>query len=120
MCATLYNITLNLRFITHDLTLALGFTFEDGQVPACCTADGTFLPPADLHPFCLPIAIPSDDDYLAQYNQTCMTFVRSLIGTGTGCSLNHAEQVLRLCLINILLVDVKTNDLKYIDFLGEW
>jgi len=80
------------RFITHDITQALGFTYEDGQVPACCANNGTHLPTTDLHPFCLPIEIPANDDYLAQFNQECMTFVRSLQADGD-CSLSHVEQV---------------------------
>ncbi|EFX79821.1 hypothetical protein DAPPUDRAFT_51887, partial [Daphnia pulex] len=82
------------QFITHDMTKSSSFTSADGQTPQCCNVtSGGPLDAELLHPFCLPIHIPEDDSFYSQYNQTCMTFVRTHIGGDYSCSLGHAEQL---------------------------
>ncbi|XP_057375843.1 peroxidase-like [Daphnia carinata] len=82
------------QFITHDITKASSFISADGKTPQCCNVtSGQPLPPEYLHPFCLPIDIPVNDNFYQQYGQTCMTFVRTQIGADYSCSLGHAEQL---------------------------
>ncbi len=77
-----------------NLLKNLIYESDEGVVPECCnTATGGNLPPNQLHPFCLPIAIPDDDPFYGPYNQTCMTLVRSKIGPDYSCTHGHAEQV---------------------------
>lgn len=66
----------------------------DGKTPQCCNAtSGDHLDDSLLHPFCLPIDIDPNDGFYKNYNQTCMTFVRTNIGADYACTLGHAEQV---------------------------
>ena len=70
----------------------------DGKTPQCCNVtSGQPLDPEYLHPFCLPIEIPVNDEFYSKYNQNCMSFVRTQIGADYSCSFGHAEQVKAYC-----------------------
>ncbi len=60
----------------------------------CCTADGRPLAPQDLHPQCLPIAVPADDSFYSSFNVTCMDFVRTVVApSGEDCAGLGTEQL---------------------------
>ena len=100
------------QFITHDMSLSPAFTYgksrdhlvglcnrvvsltEDGTSPLCCTESGQHLKPSDVHPSCLPIDIPDDDFFYSPHNQSCMSLVRTMVGTRDDCTFGYAEQLL--------------------------
>ncbi|XP_037793052.1 chorion peroxidase-like [Penaeus monodon] len=65
------------QFLDHDLTFAPLHKRADGKDVPCCpeALNGN---DSMRHPECAPIAIPADDPFYAQFNQTCMEFVRSV------------------------------------------
>lgn len=69
----------------------------NGSTPMCCDSYNNMLPPAELHPQCLPIPMQdkkaSDIERNGTYRGNCMNFVRSKVGLDYSCTLGHAEQV---------------------------
>ena len=65
------------QYLDHDITLAGETKDNDGKTPKCCQ-DGIG---ARAHPECMPIDIPHDDGFYAQYGRKCLNFVRNLVCT---------------------------------------
>ena len=82
------------QFLDHDVT----FTpqkrgFNDSLIKCCDETTGGPLPERLRHRDCAPIAIPADDAFYAQHNQTCMEFVRSSPAAKRDCSLGPRDQM---------------------------
>ena len=44
-----------------------------------------------MHPNCLPIEIPPEDDFFSKYGQRCMNFVRTISGLRYNCRLGPRQ-----------------------------
>jgi peroxidase len=76
------------QFIDHDITLTAETKDpRTDKTPKCC--DGGF---DGSHPNCLPIEIPSNDQFYALHKRRCMNFVRSQAGLRYNCRLGPREQ----------------------------
>ncbi|XP_027236746.2 salivary peroxidase/catechol oxidase-like [Penaeus vannamei] len=75
------------QFLDHDLTFA-PVAGENGEAIPCCPEALGDTPP---HPECAPISIPADDPFYAQFNQTCMEFIRS--ASAPRCHFGPREQM---------------------------
>jgi hypothetical protein len=64
------------QYLDHDITLTGETKDGAGKTPKCCQ-DGIG---AKAHPECMPIDIPTNDDFYAQYGRKCLNFVRNLVG----------------------------------------
>ncbi|XP_047486110.1 peroxidase-like isoform X2 [Penaeus chinensis] len=65
------------QFLDHDLDFSPLHKNADGKDIPCCP-DMLQGDDSVKHPECAPIAIPANDPFYAQFNQTCMEFVRSV------------------------------------------
>lgn len=80
------------QFLDHDVThtpITKGKNMSD---ITCCTR-GAFRPASEMHPACLPITIPNDDQFYNQFNQQCMDFVRSMPAVRPACNFGPREQM---------------------------
>jgi Animal haem peroxidase len=90
-----------MRFFTFksSFLLIFGFVVEGGSGIQCCSQDGSqTLPPQQRHPQCMPIEIPFNDNFYAQFGQGCMNFVRTMPAVAHNCSLGAINQVSAICL----------------------
>ncbi|XP_065334518.1 peroxidase-like [Cloeon dipterum] len=62
-----------------------------GSSISCCKPDGSNLPPRSVHPFCAPIAVPSDDPVFN--DRQCLDYVRSVTAPRPDCKFGPAEQM---------------------------
>ncbi|GAU89159.1 hypothetical protein RvY_01743 [Ramazzottius varieornatus] len=76
------------QFLAHDMISSPSSKTADGQIPKCCGDSGKA-----IHPDCLPIEIPPNDQISRQHGRTCMEFVRTLPGVRPGCTLGPREQI---------------------------
>ena len=83
------------QFIDHDLTSTPQTRGFNHSLIRCCSEDGTMLDNPDefLHPDCMPIEIPTNDNFYSKFNATCMEFVRSSPGPRPDCSLGPRDQI---------------------------
>jgi hypothetical protein len=63
------------QYLDHDITLTGETKDGAGKTPKCCQ-DGIG---ARAHPECMPIDIPHNDGFYAQYGRKCLNFVRNLV-----------------------------------------
>lgn len=68
-------------FLFNGLSVSLLEPETDAE-PKCCDKA-----PADRHPACWPIEIPSDDPFYSNFGRRCMEFVRSATGLSENCKL---------------------------------
>ena len=64
------------QYLDHDITLTGETKDSAGKTPKCCQ-EGIG---ARAHPECMPIDIPHNDEFYAQYGRKCLNFVRNLVG----------------------------------------
>ncbi|XP_065216413.1 peroxidase-like isoform X2 [Planococcus citri] len=76
------------QIIAHDVTF---LSVKKG--PACCAADGSLIPPRNLPPVCLPIAVPSSDPFYSRFRKTCLDQRRASTSEDFGCRLIPVQQV---------------------------
>ncbi|KAL7641462.1 UNVERIFIED_CONTAM: hypothetical protein RMT77_007333 [Armadillidium vulgare] len=80
------------QFVDHDIThtpISKGANKAD---ISCCTK-GQIRQGTDLHPECMPIEIPPNDNFFGRFNQKCMEFVRSMPAIRPECKLGSREQM---------------------------
>jgi len=75
------------QYLDHDITLTGETKDGAGKTPKCCQ-DGIG---AKAHPECMPIDIPHNDDFYAQYGRKCLNFVRNLPGLKDNCRLGARD-----------------------------
>ena len=66
------------------------YTIANGTGISCCSSTGENLNATQLHPACLPIAVPTNDRFFNVNTTTittCMNFVRSIAGPRLNCSI---------------------------------
>lgn len=83
------------QFLDHDMTSTATTRSNDGQSIRCCGQEFQ-QDPSLLHPACMPIVIPPNDPFFAQFGQDCMSFVRSGVAPREGCALGQREQLNQL------------------------
>nr|CAD7200942.1 unnamed protein product [Timema douglasi] len=82
------------QFIAHDISLSPSITHSNGSGISCCTPDGSDVLSEDLKHFaCIPIEIPSNDQFFKQFSQRCLNLVRTMPAPRPDCSLGHAVQM---------------------------
>ncbi|XP_044731431.1 uncharacterized protein LOC123294462 [Chrysoperla carnea] len=82
------------QFIDHDVTQSAQSRGFNGSVPRCCLNGGQdFQPFENMHPDCLPIAVPPFDPFLSELGIRCMEFIRSAPASRFDCSLGWREQI---------------------------
>lgn len=77
------------QIIAHDVSFLRGKT----GVSNCCTRQGTLLPLDQLNPGCLPIAVPTDDGFFAQFGRTCLEQKRAVTANDFNCNVLPVQQV---------------------------
>lgn len=83
------------QFIDHDLTLTGVSRFANGSVITCCHPE-LLANPTKRHFACMPIELPSDDPFFAQFRQSCLEFVRSVAAPRPKCTFGPREQLNQL------------------------
>ncbi|UYV81041.1 hypothetical protein LAZ67_19002604 [Cordylochernes scorpioides] len=76
------------QMIDHDMTLAAGTLDTERNDIECCK-----YAPADQHPNCMNIPVPSDDPFYKFYNRRCLDFARIWPGPKEGCPLGPRSQI---------------------------
>lgn len=72
---------------------AINDDFSTIAGPPCCSANGNFLAPRDLHPACLPIFVPSDDPFYLRFRRMCLEMKRAKTADEVGCDVTPVQQV---------------------------
>ncbi|KAF4518020.1 hypothetical protein B566_EDAN009253 [Ephemera danica] len=72
------------QFTDHDFTATALSQRKDGTAITCCNSKWQ-------HPECYPVQVMKEDPFYAQYNVTCIDFVRS--AAAPTCSLGPREQL---------------------------
>nr|CAD7602051.1 unnamed protein product [Timema genevievae] len=82
------------QFIVHDISLSPSITHSNGSGISCCTPNGSDMLSEDLKHFaCIPIAIPSNDQFFKQFAQRCLNLVRTMLAPRPDCSMGYAVQM---------------------------
>ncbi|XP_073952337.1 salivary peroxidase/catechol oxidase-like isoform X2 [Choristoneura fumiferana] len=82
------------QFIYHDLVhTPVRKTIHTNQPIRCCDNDGSSLTPRYLHPSCMPISVPFQDDFYKQRYQSCMEYTRSVTTYRGDCTFGVSEQM---------------------------
>lgn len=76
------------QFIDHDITLTAETKDKNGKTPKCCE-EGIGVAASKQ---CLPIDIPTGDNFYSLHKRKCMNFVRNLPGLRSNCRLGPREQ----------------------------
>ncbi|XP_042211466.1 peroxidase-like [Homarus americanus] len=80
------------QFLDHDIThtpITKGKNMSD----ITCCKSGQRRQPRELHPDCIPIEIPLEDNFYNQFGQRCMEFVRSMPAMRPKCNFGPREQM---------------------------
>uniref|UniRef100_A0A6A7FUB4 Peroxidase-like n=1 Tax=Hirondellea gigas TaxID=1518452 RepID=A0A6A7FUB4_9CRUS len=80
------------QFLDHDLTHTPIGRGSDNSVISCCSS-GNFRSSEELHPECLAIAIPEQDQFYSRFGQRCMNFVRSMPAISRTCTFGPRQQM---------------------------
>ncbi|KAK8745909.1 hypothetical protein OTU49_000091 [Cherax quadricarinatus] len=80
------------QFLDHDVTHTPITKGKDKSDITCCSK-GQKREARELHPDCMPIFIPDDDEFFGQFTQRCMEFVRSMPAVRPKCNFGPREQM---------------------------
>lgn len=80
------------QFLDHDLTHTPITKGKDMSDITCCKR-GQKREPRELHPDCMPIEIPPEDNFFGKFGQRCMEFVRSMPAIRPACNFGPREQM---------------------------
>ncbi|XP_077541333.1 salivary peroxidase/catechol oxidase-like [Haemaphysalis longicornis] len=83
------------QFVDHDLTLTGVSRFRNGSAITCCDEE-LMSNPTKRHYACMPIDLPEDDHFYAQFRLRCLEFVRSVPAPRPKCTLGPREQLNQL------------------------
>ncbi|KAL3199555.1 hypothetical protein MRX96_001320, partial [Rhipicephalus microplus] len=83
------------QFVDHDLTLTGVSRFRNGSAITCCDEE-LMANPSKRHYACMPIELPADDHFYAQFRLRCLEFVRSVPAPRPKCTLGPREQLNQL------------------------
>jgi len=75
------------QYLDHDITLTGETKDNAGKTPNCCQ-DGVG---ARAHSDCIPIDVPANDAFFAQFNKRCLNMVRNLPGLKSNCRLGPRD-----------------------------
>ncbi|KAL1478693.1 hypothetical protein MTO96_016023 [Rhipicephalus appendiculatus] len=76
------------QFVDHDLTLTGVSRFRNGSAITCCDEE-LIANPTKRHYACMPIDLPADDHFYAQFQLRCLEFVRSVPAPRPKCTLGE-------------------------------
>ncbi|XP_077504345.1 salivary peroxidase/catechol oxidase-like [Amblyomma americanum] len=83
------------QFVDHDLTLTGVSRFRNGSAITCCDEE-LIQNPTKRHYACMPIDLPADDHFYAQFRLRCLEFVRSVPAPRPKCTFGPREQLNQL------------------------
>lgn len=73
------------QVMTHDMSLQFAGAQAFKHTTSCCTDESRHLEPGNLHSTCYPIIVPRDDPVYRDFQEHCMSFVRTLTDRDVGC-----------------------------------
>ena len=94
--SSVYYILIISYFPLHCVIISFPQLLANGQGIDCCTTSGQFSTQNANRVECLPIEVPTSDDFF-RGSRRCMNFVRSMGAPSLDCNLGPTEQVFQWC-----------------------
>ncbi|CAG9818035.1 unnamed protein product, partial [Phaedon cochleariae] len=82
------------QFLEHDLSrFAFPVMYHYNISFDCCDRDGRNLAPRYLHPLCMAVGVPPDNEYTFASGLSCISYARSLPAVGNDCRFGWINQL---------------------------